>query len=42
MVQNEGIAVGDGRIISTLKEEFRGSKGGMGDRGRGRGRFKRK
>ena len=40
MVQNEGIATGDGRIISALKEEFRGGRGGRG--GRCRGRFKRK
>ena len=42
MVQNEGIATGGRRIISALKEEFRGGRGDRGDRGRGRGRFKRK
>ena len=36
MVQNEGIVVGDGKIISALKEEFKGGRGGRGDRGRGR------
>ena len=38
MVHNDGIAVGNGRIKSTLKEEFRGDRGGRGDRDRGRGR----
>ena len=42
MVQNEGIVVGDEKIISALKEEFEGGRGSRGDRGRGRGRFKRK
>ena len=43
MVQNEGIATVDGRIISALKEEFRGGRSGRGGRGgRCRGRFKRK
>ena len=36
MVKNECIATGDGRIISAQKEEFRGDRGGRGDRGRGK------